>query len=63
MAISGREAYEIRRWAKFNQGLHPMQRKWNQLIDEAISEGGGGVFPTTTTTTTTTSSSTTTTTA
>jgi cobyrinic acid a,c-diamide synthase len=61
MAITGREAYEIRNWAKTNQGLHPMLRKWHQLIDEAISEGGGGVFPTTTTTTT--SSTTTTTTA
>lgn len=67
MTISGREAYEIRRWAKTNPGLNPMMRKWNTLVDEAIKEGGSGTFPTTTTTTTTTttssSSSTTTTTA
>lgn len=58
MTISGRRAYELRRWAKTNPGLHPMIREWNTLIDETLKEGGSGSFPTTTTTTTTTSTTT-----
>jgi hypothetical protein len=60
MAITAKEAYALRQWAKNNPGLPPQMRKWNQLIDETIGTASGG-FPTTTTTTT--SSTTTTTTA
>lgn len=61
MAISAKDAYRIRQWAKHNPGNSPEQREWNTLIDETIGSAYGG-FPTTTTTTTSTTSSTTTTT-
>lgn len=54
MALTAKEVYAIRNWAKNNPGIHPEQRRWNQLVDSALSSLGAFLTTTTTSTTTTT---------